>query len=326
MPSSAGRRQTRVLLFALLLSLGSIPAFAQVDFSGEWAPIRAEDHTPNPNVMPGDYVGLPITDEARIRADSWSASDWTLPEWQCRPHPAGYITRGPSNLRIEKQLDPVSRQIQSFNMEWLRSTQAVFYMDGRPHPSVLAPHSWQGFSTGEWVGDTLKVTTTHVKEGYIRRSGVFRSDKASLTQFLTLRGDILTWVIITYDPMVLTEPLIRSTEYRRDVRQQIPAYPCTVVAEIDRPRGIVPFWLPGQNTGVGDYAKYYKIPFEASRGGAEQMYPEYLPKLRQMMAKFRAEQSQQRAENESTSAPQSRQAQAARQPVAAAAGSSTPRR
>ena len=61
----------------LVMLLGAAPAFAQIDFSGEWAPIRAEDHTPNPNVLPGDYVGLPISDAARMRADTWSASQWT---------------------------------------------------------------------------------------------------------------------------------------------------------------------------------------------------------------------------------------------------------
>ena len=280
----ASRLQVSALLAGIALLTAAAPAFAQVDFSGEWTPIRAEDHTPNPNVLPGDYVGLPINDAARMRADSWSASDWTLPEWQCRPHPAGYITRGPSQLSITKTMDPVTRQVTSFNLEWLRSVSHPVYMDGRPHPSKYAARSWGGFSTGEWVGDTLKITTTHVKESYIRRSGVFRSDKATLTQFLTRRGDILTWVVITRDPVYLTEPLIRSTEYRLALNQQVPPYPCTVVAEVDRPRGVVPHWLPGQNSGLGDYAKHYKIPFEASRGGAEQMYPEYLPKLRQMMA------------------------------------------
>ena len=49
----------------LVVLLAAAPAFGQIDFSGEWAPIRAEDHTPNPNVLPGDYVGLPISDAAR---------------------------------------------------------------------------------------------------------------------------------------------------------------------------------------------------------------------------------------------------------------------
>ena len=42
------------LLATLMISLLMAgPAFAQIDLSGEWAPIRAEDHTPNPNVLPG---------------------------------------------------------------------------------------------------------------------------------------------------------------------------------------------------------------------------------------------------------------------------------
>jgi hypothetical protein len=281
------RRTLKALWFVPVLLAAAVPASAQVDLSGEWTPIRAEDHTPNPNVLPGDYVGLPMNDESRMRADSWSASDWTLPEWQCRPHPAGYITRGPSQLSITKDVDPVTRQVTSYNLEWLRSVQHVVYMDGRPHPSQYAPRSWGGFSTAEWVGDTLKISTTHVKESYIRRSGVFRSDKARLTQFLTRRGDILTWVVITHDPVYLSEPLIRSSEYRLAPRQVLPPYPCTVVAEVDRPRGVVPHWLPGEDGGQADYGKYYKLPFEATRGGAEQMYPEYLPKLKQLMSTWK---------------------------------------
>lgn len=273
------------LLVTLATSLlMAAPAFAQIDLSGEWAPVRAEDHTPNPNVLPGDYVGLPINDAARMRADTWSASQWTLPEWQCRPHPVGYITRGPSDLRISKEVDAVTRETTSFRVEWLRSIVHAVYLDGRPRPSKYAAHTWGGFSTGEWMGNTLKITTTHVKDGYIRRSGVHRSDKATLIQYLTRRGDILTWTIITYDPVYLSEPLIRTTEYRLALTQQIPAYPCTVVTEVERPKGVVPHDLPGMNTQLTAYASYYKVPYEASKGGAETMYPEYQKTLKQMMA------------------------------------------
>jgi hypothetical protein len=103
-------------------------------------------------------------------------------------------------------------------------------------------------------------------------------------QYLTRRGDILTWTIITYDPVYLSEPLIRTTEYRLALTQQIPAYPCTVVTEVERPKGIVPHELPGANEELHAYAHYYKVPYEASRGGAETMYPEYQKKLKQMMA------------------------------------------
>ena len=40
--------------------------------------------------------------------------------------------------------------------------------------------------------------------------------------------------------------------------------------------------MPGTNTVVQEFSKEYGVPFEASRGGAETMYPEYRKKLKQM--------------------------------------------
>src|SRR5881296_1620244 len=77
-----------------------------LDLSGEWAPRFHEDQPeriPGPEI--GDYLGLPINDAARLRADSWDASLLTLPEHQCKPHPADYSPRGPANLRITKEVD-----------------------------------------------------------------------------------------------------------------------------------------------------------------------------------------------------------------------------
>src|SRR5262245_59931636 len=82
---------TIALVLAALLGAAA-PTAAQVDFSGEWAPRFHEDQperVPGPPL--GDYLGLPINDAARLRADSWDASMMTLPEWQCRPHSADYI-------------------------------------------------------------------------------------------------------------------------------------------------------------------------------------------------------------------------------------------
>ena len=93
-----------VTLVVIVLTAGVSPAFAQVDFSGEWAPRFWEDQperVPGPEL--GDYLGIPISDAARLRAESWDASIQTLPEWQCRPHSADYIWRGPSPLRLRRQ-------------------------------------------------------------------------------------------------------------------------------------------------------------------------------------------------------------------------------
>ncbi len=60
----------------------------------------------------------------------------------------------------------------------------TIWLDGRKHPSPNAPHTWEGFSTGVWDGDTLVVKTTHLKEGWVRRNGIPRSANGKLTEFL----------------------------------------------------------------------------------------------------------------------------------------------
>jgi hypothetical protein len=269
------------LLF-LGVTLASVPVFAQVDFSGEWAPRFFEDQperVPGPEL--GDYLGLPINDAARMRADTWDASLLTLPEWQCRPHSADYIWRGPSPLRISKEVDPVSREIVGFHAEWLRSVDRPVYLDGRPHPPDWSAHTWAGFTTAEWEGDVLTTQVTHLKEGYIRRNGMPRSDLATLTEHWIRHGNWLTVVTIVHDPVYLTEPFVRSTDYELDLHQQVPPYPCEVVEEVDRPTGLVPHHLPGTNNFVFEFGKKYGVPAEAARGGAETMYPEYRLKINQ---------------------------------------------
>jgi glyoxylase-like metal-dependent hydrolase (beta-lactamase superfamily II) len=91
--------------------------------------------------------------------------------------------------------------------------------------------------------------------------------------------DYLTWVVIVTDPVYLTEPFIRTTDFVLDPDQQIAPYPCESVVEIQRPRGAVPHHLPGTNQFLNDFADKYKLPREAARGGAETMYPEYIQKM-----------------------------------------------
>jgi hypothetical protein len=267
----------RRALLVLATTLLSVPVFAQMDFSGEWAPVQDEDNTGNPYI--GEFLGIPMSHAASLRAAAWNASLYTLPEWQCRPHGAMYISRGPSQVRIWKEVDPASRQITAFHAEWLRSIDNPYYMDARPRPSQYAAHTWGGFSTAEFEGDMLKITTTHLKEDYYRRNGVPSSDQATLTQYWMRRGDYLTWVTIAYDPLYLTEPMIRSSEYRLTLGQQIPPYPCTVVEEVDRPAGVVPHYLPGANPFLSEFGQKYKIPVEATLGGAASMYPELAKKI-----------------------------------------------
>jgi hypothetical protein len=45
-------------------------------------------------------------------------------------------------------------------------------------------------------------------------------------------------------------------------------------------QGYVPHYLPGKSPFQGEFAKKYGIPVEATRGGAETMFPEYLEKMK----------------------------------------------
>ena len=274
-------RKIVLSLTGLLIVLAAAPAFAQMDPSGEWAPRFHEDQPeriPGPDI--GDYLGLPINDAARMRGDIWDASILTLPEHQCKPHPADYGPRGPANLRIWKEVDRESQKLIAYHthISW-QAPERTIWMDGRHHPPEYAAHTWQGFSTGKWEGDVLTVYTTHLKIGWIRRNGIPRSDKATLTEHWIRHDNYLTLVSIVTDPAYLTEPFIRTTDWVLDPRQDIAPYPCEPVTEVVREAGVVPAHLPGTNPFLGEFPAKYHIPPEAARGGAETMYPEYKLKL-----------------------------------------------
>ena len=272
----------RGLLLSLLLMSVAAPASAQVDFSGEWAPIYHEDgpeRGPGPEL--GDYTEMPINDAARLRADSWDADRISVvTEYQCRPHGADYALRGLGNLRIWREIETDTQRLVAFHMHWLAfDSERTVWMDGRPHPPQNAPHTWQGFSTGAWDGNTLTITTTHLKENYLRRNGLPRSDQAVLTEHWTRHRDYLTIVTVIEDPVFLTEPLVRSDNWFIDPGQRLGIFGCEYAAEVPKPVGTVPHHLPGTNSNLREFSEWYGLPFDATRGGAETLYPEYRRKL-----------------------------------------------
>ena len=136
-----------------------------------------------------------------------------------------------------------------------------------------------GFSTGEWVGNNLKITTTHLKEGWLRRNGVARSDAATVTEYFVRHGNHLTWNVFVQDPKYLEEPFFRNRDYTLGETGAIGAYPCESVQEVVVPEAYFPHYLPGQNKFLVEYSQKHHIPFEAAMGGAATMYPEYRKKL-----------------------------------------------
>jgi hypothetical protein len=273
-----------VILTAAVIILGGVavrPASAQIDLSGIWAPIMHEDQVeraPGPEI--GDYLGLPINDAARRRADSWDAGKWTMLERQCEPHPPDYGPRGPASLRVSSTVDPVSQDVIAWHttLMWMLP-QRTIYMDGRARPSAYAQHTWQGFSTGEWEGDMLKVTTTHLKEGWLRRNGVPRSEKATLVEYFIRHGEYLTLVTVVKDPVYLTEAFVRTSNWVADPGFQLSPFSCIPTVEIERKRDEVPHHLPDANPYLTEFAAKHGLPVVAARGGSETMYPDFAARL-----------------------------------------------
>jgi len=277
-------RSARLVGIALFTfsSLLSVPAFAQIDFSGQWAQRYYEDQEERaPGGELGDYTGLPLNDAARMRADTWDAAIYGLGEWQCRPHASTYMWRSVHPVRISKELEPITGELIAIHANFQDLIERVVYMDGRPHPPEEAAHTWTGFSTGKWEGDMLTVTTSHLKEYIIRRDGVPISDRATMIEHWMRHGDFFTVVQIITDPVYLTEPFIQSTDFTLDLH--IPDAPelCEVEEETDHPKGWVPHHLPGTTDESAIFAKKHGLPVEAVKGGAETMYPEYRAKLKQ---------------------------------------------
>jgi cyclase len=246
------------------------------DLAGEWRVDNNED----PGQPPlADYLGIPFNEAGRLRADTTPESIWGTPEYQCRPHSAPHQWRGVGGARILKDLDPISRELIGFRVQFMRSLDRPIFVDGRPHPPAYAPHSWSGFSTGEWIGNTLKVTTTHLKDGYLKRGGPQTSDMLTMTEFITRHDDIMTIVQVVDDPIYLDQPYVLSITYRYDPSAGPSTENCSGSAFAENggtDRHHVPHFLPGQNSGIGEFLKTEDwIPLEPVRGGVKTLYPEY---------------------------------------------------
>ncbi len=276
----------------LLAAAFSLPAFPQAansptDLSGEWRRLTNHEdaHERGPGPDPGEYWGLPLNDAERMTADAYNGEILsTNLYFQCRPHPTGYQQLGPDAMRIEKEIEPVNRQLIAYRVLFQRTPgNRMIWLDGRDRPSEHAAHSWEGFSLGKWTGDTLTIDTTHLKQSFIRRNGVQGSFRRTVTEHVSLDEPYLTWVLIVNDPDYLTESLIRSVTFVRAPNTQVPVYPCAPQEEEYRPEDAkyrVPFYLPGENPYLTEVAFKYKTPLLGVRGGAESMYPEFVAKIK----------------------------------------------
>ena len=264
------------------------PASAQapaVDLSGYWAPALHEDLMERgAGSEIADFGGFPLNEAGRLWALSYDPSRVTLRHHQCEAYLAPYQMRALGNFRIWEERESHTQRLLAIHV-WAQTTEGhrIIWMDGRPHPPAWAPHTFRGFSTGQFVGNALVVSTTHMKNGALRRgNGVPQSDQATLTEYFVRHSDHLTNVTVVTDPVFLSEPIVRSNDYyRQPVDPGAWLYACDDGEQIlDRPADAVPHYLFGQQPYAREFSGRYKLPLAASLLGGVTMYPELSARLR----------------------------------------------
>ena len=285
----------RILLYTLFLMVPGLEAFAQVDFAGEWdhPGLFGNEDTIDRGAGPeiGDYLGLPLNEAGLRKAESYSGSWLAVPEHQCTPHPAAYQTWGPNTLVVNKVYDRVRRVVIAIRLDGTYGLDRIVWMDGRPHPPEEALHTFAGFSTGHWEGDTLVVETTHMKLGWLRRNGTPTSERARMFEYFTRFDGYLLVTTVVDDPVYLSEPFVRTTEYvvnQRPVpvigfplaRNDGPIfYKCFPTEEAATDKYYVPHYLPGENPLLDEFSEKYRVPKWAIEAGSAAIYPEFATRL-----------------------------------------------
>jgi hypothetical protein len=251
----------RLGLFTLAAVLAASAAFAQgpgrggrggpppapreqapFDLTGQWVSIISEDWrwrmvTP----QKGDYASLPLNAAARKVADAWDLQQDVAADEQCRAFGAPAIMRMPTRVRISWEDD------RTLKLETDAGQQVrTFRFAGGPvapattDATSLPERSWQGVSVAEWnktpvsrglgfggtrgvAGGNLKVTTTNLRPGYLRKNGVPYSQNARVTEYFNRHeGPEGTWFTVTTiieDPQYLNQPLIWSSSFKKEEDQ-----------------------------------------------------------------------------------------------------------
>ena len=197
-------------------------AAAPFDVTGYWVSVVTEDWRYR-MVTPakGDYQGVPMTPEARKIADAWDPAKEEASGELCKSYGAPAILRVPGRLRVTWQDD------QTLRMDTDAGKQTrVFHFGGWKAPA--GPHTIQGDSAAEWEGGgrgatdgAIKVTTTNLKAGFLRKNGVPYSENTTVTEYYELikmpdGSPLMVVTISTTDPTYLRQPFVITSQFKKE--------------------------------------------------------------------------------------------------------------
>jgi hypothetical protein len=219
-------------------------AAAPIDLTGYWVSIVTQDWrwrmvTP----AKGDYLGIPMTVEARKVADTWDPAKDEAAGEQCRSYGAPALMSVPGRLHITWQDD------NTLKVETDAGMQTRLFRFGAGEAPANATRTWQGHSVAQWLtaratggfgalllrpaerssddkppvpkGGSLQVVTTNLRAGYLRKNGVPYSANAVLTEHWDLykRPNGEEWLTIAtqiVDPLYLREPRLSAYPFKKE--------------------------------------------------------------------------------------------------------------
>jgi hypothetical protein len=203
---------------------GPARTIAPIDLTGQWVSIVTEDWRFRMVTPPkGDFPGLALTPAARAMADAWDPAKDEAEGNECRSYGAAAVMRVPGRIRISWR-DDSTLEVQT---DAGRQTR-VFLFGAVPQPA--SEPTWQGISEAQWLrhrappgsepNGSLKVVTTGMKAGYLRKNGLPYSANAVITEYFDIlhQPDGSQWLVvktIVEDPEYLTAAFITSSNFRR---------------------------------------------------------------------------------------------------------------
>ena len=188
---------------------------APIDLTGHWVSPIIEDWkyrmvTPNKGV----FDAVPLNPAGRKLGDSWDPARDEAAGEQCRAYGAAAIMRLPGRLRISWQ-DDVTLKVETDTGTQTR----LFRFDGT---AAAGERTWQGHSVAQWnaAARNLRVVTTNLKPGYVRKNGAPYSGRATVTEYWDLNvlpnGDRWLTVITTVDdPEYFTRAYTTSSDFKK---------------------------------------------------------------------------------------------------------------